>query len=270
MNNEISESLCFTASYAKNVKEEKFTGFVTRKSYGMILTLCFYTMQDNKALAIPVSREEASKWNSSVPEMFDLARDNSPGFFKVSVYDLINREYADMDWNKDGTYDFEPQDISVAAENHLTYDKCDRFGIRYRLRFSQIIGYAPLFFPNLMKRISMTSKSDPVILMNSPGEMLVLEGENAPINAKKYIKTRYPESKGSKSGILVYRYHKKNRVLQDMSTSPSLSSKENKDAHIPAGSVHSAWGNIPLRSDMYEWRNRKDTEITDSKKDFPP
>ena len=273
MKKEICESLCFTARYAASVKNENLSCFVTTKSYGMILTLCTFSIQEDEALAIPVSTEEASKWNTPLPEMFDIARGNMPGFFGVSIYDLKKGEFADMDWNRDGLYNFEPEEMSLAAEENLLYDgrkKYDIYGIRYRLSFSKTVGCAPLFYPNLMKRISMTSKKDPVILMDDPGEMLIFEGENAALNVKKYIRNKYPDANGLKKEILVYRYLKKNRVLQDLTKMQSSSSKENKEAHIPAGSVHSAWGNTALRSNMYEWRNQKDSEIFRTKKDSPP
>ena len=270
MKPEIYKNLCFTARYGACVNTGNPSSFVSMKSYGMVLTLCTFSVQDNKALAIPVSLAEASKWNIPVPDMFNIARDNTPHFFTVSVYDLKKREFADMDWNRDGTYNFEPQEFSLAAEDNIPYDSCSRYGMRYHLRFSQTVGCAPLFYPNLMKRISMTSKKDPVILMNAPGEMFVFEGENAVTYAKKYIKAVSPHTPAAKNEILIYRYLKKNRVLQDLTRIPTISSKENKEAHIPAGSVHSAWGDTVLRSNMYEWRNQKDSEVFKNKKDSPP
>ncbi len=264
-----SKYLCVSGRYSVRSKKEEVLGQITYKSSNIILTLCRYTVQEGKAFAIPVWSEEASGWNVPVKVMFGIARKNTPLLFPLTTYDLYSDTYVDIDWNRDGSYDFDPHECSVAAEDSLTYEKGKKYGMRYIVKFSPVLGLAPLFYPNLIKRLAVTTKKDPIILICDPDKFLIFDGNDAQSNVKSYLKSRYGNIRDPKPEILIYRYLKKNRTIQDLSPSAYLISRENKEAKIPAGSVFSAWGDIPMRSDMLDWKNRKNRSDT-SKKDVPP
>lgn len=255
------KDLCFIARYSGFVADQNPQGKITRIKNNMLQILCRCIKQEGVNIPVPVSREEIPIKNDKLRFYFNLAYDNTPRFFPAIVYDLKRNNYFDVGIFDEGEYDFQnSSDISIAAEETTNYAKDKDYGLRFIVRYSPEVGYAPLFYPQFMGRIGKKLREDPEIVIIKPGELLIFEGGLPMTRINNYLKSKYGYKGEKRAEILTYIYRRHQQTLQDNSTSIHLASKGNKIAKIPPGSVSSAWGNTKSRREMYIWRNSKEEQ----------
>ena len=242
----------------KNIPGPPPGGFVTDIRYGITLTLCRRIIEDGEDLAVPVGREEAVLWNVPLTSVFNDAVCNTAKLFPPAVYDLSAGRYIELarrtaDENR---YDFEGTS-SMAAENREVYQSGCESGLRFIVSTSNAVGDAIIFYPGLMRELAYKLRKNPTVLICGPGKMFVFDSGKRKKGIRNYIE-RYKDYIGDPSyDPYLFRYIKENNALMDLTKDAEPRINPLSEAHIPQGSIASAWGDVSYRRDMLDWKRGK-------------
>jgi hypothetical protein len=251
------KTLMITAAY-KAPEIPYSGGYVTDMRSGMTLTLSRMICQDGEKLAVPVSREEAISWNVPVKIIIGEALDNTPKLFPASVYDVRRKQYIDIPFHSYIEYDFDEDPMpALAAEDGDFYEDGEDSGLRYILSCDKITGCAVIFYPGLMHELARGLAKNPTVLICEPGKVCIFESGKRKKKIRSYIE-RYRRYIGDESyELYLFRYIKENNVFLELGKDAEIKSNPAGEAHIPQGSVASAWGDVVNRREMLEWKRGK-------------
>lgn len=261
----IKNDLCVTAIRFANLRE-LHGKYVTDSKEGMTLILCRYVKQGDEELAVPVEINEGKSWNVPVSAMIKKALQNMPAVFPASVRDMdtgnIFIPELVTDENEDaqdtaGIYSFDTSSESLAAENQDFYENKSSSRLRFIVNASSAIGEALLFYPGLLAKLGDIVGMDPLILSAAPGKLYIFDSTSRRNSLNAYLK-RYMERFSSDSfEPHMYKYYRANRIVYDITPVSASCRTMLKNAHIPQGSVVSAWGDVNYRCRIFELNRSK-------------
>ena len=251
----IKNELCVVAVRSDG-PDNAFAKYVSDSKEGMSLILCRYVRQGAEELALPIGMDEGRSFNVPMKIMIDVALENMNRIFPAIITDVSTGIVCDAekiperkrsDTPSGRMYSFTPAETSVSAEEQVQYDSGSSSRLRYIVNTSAAVGEALLFYPGLLHKLGSMTRHDPIILSGAPGKLYIFDSTGRKNNLNGYLK-RYMERFNTDSfEPHIYKYYRANRIVYDLTPVSSEGKNMLKKAHIPKGSVVSAWGDVSYR-----------------------
>lgn len=264
MNNfkKVKDELCISAGRFEDLRElnEKY---IIDSREGMTLILCRYIRQGDEELTDRIRRDEGRNWNVPVSAMINTALSNMPSLFPAQITDIDTGKIIPY---KTGTkssdipepriYSFDAAASSEAAEEDF-YENESSSRLRFIVNASPAVGEALLFYPGLLTRIGKIVGRDPLILSAAPGKLYIFDSLSRRNSLNAYLK-RYMErfTTGSFDPHM-YKFYRINRIVYDITPVSAECRNILKNAHIPQGSIVSAWGDVNYRCRVLDLNRNK-------------
>lgn len=261
----VRKELCAAAERFDNLRE--FAGkYVTDSQNGMTLILCRYLKQGDEEFMVPVSIDEGKSWNVPVSVMINAAVYNMQDHFPASITDvdtgntfIFKRSSDDID-KKTGEprmYSFKPIEVHEVAEDESDYENESLSRLRFIVNASACVGEALLFYPGLLAKLGNIVGRDPLILSAAPGKLYIFDSSCKRNALSGYLKNYMERFSSDSFEPHMYKYFRINRTVFDLT--PLASSAKNilQKAHIPQGSIMSAWGDVSYRCSLLETNQSK-------------
>ncbi|MCR4793206.1 MAG: hypothetical protein K5871_10675 [Lachnospiraceae bacterium] len=248
----VRSDLCITAS-RKQESAPCGTGYVTEVRLGLTLLLCRHIRQGEAELAIPVERTEAAGWNVPASALINGAIENTSSVFPAQVRDLLRDETYVIGRNKDGTYSFDSSyEEAQAAEIETEYEGGTYSKLRFIINAAPATGEALIFYPGLLSGIGRKLRRDPLVLSAAPGKLYIFDSDKNRNNLTEYLNRYMERFKTVSFDPHIYKYYRENKIVYDLNPDSTYEKKLLQKAHIPQGSVISAWGDVGCRSRLLE------------------
>ena len=251
----IKDDLCVTAGRFPDLRDlsEKY---ITDSKEGMTLILCRYIRQGSDELTDRIRVGEGRSWNVPVSAMISTALSNMPLLFPARITDTDTGRIIPLKTSVRGKaearpepvmYSFETVSASIAAEENDAYENESSSRLKFIVNASPAVGEALLFYPGLLNKIGEMVGRDPLIMSAAPGKLYIFDSESRRNSLNAYLK-HYMERFGTASfDPRMYKYYRINRVVYDITPVSTSCANKLKNAHIPQGSVASAWGDVDYR-----------------------
>ena len=262
----IREELCIKAESLNGPKKDN--GHVTKHINGFLVTLCCHCIQGADELSVPVDKSTAASWNVPLDNLIREAVENTTRIFPATAYDTVKRKKMDLHSPDNCLYDLSAEDYSEAAEEILRFRKEEKDPASPVLRFivnaSPLIGEGLLFYKHVLYLTGRITRCDPVIISVAPGKLYIFSpGDDSGSILTDHL-NRYMERFGDAEFIPhIYRYHRSNHSLSDMSPGRSLEGGSVERIKIPPDSVSSAWGDLNKRRELLEWKKKEQKKLMD-------